>query len=249
MANTDFFDDDLVKQRESGRKLNLDSEAPLTTLNDVGSGDEVPVRPVSDFNLTRMAKHKQDVDENVVRAVEELERLRKRQEDLEREKRELEDNRNKQQEYEHGKREMLDRLNQSLVTLEKDELQAERLAELLSATRRQFKEMLGEIEAINEDVWPEENFGDELNRALAVVEDSRMEYNKALSKIEAAGGSEPRTGSVGQPVTLEESRHLREEEKPFTYWLKVGLAVTLPLIVVVLIVAAVFVFLQTSYLM
>jgi len=248
MANTDFFDDDLARQRNGTRKINMGDE-PLTTLNNMSAGDEVPVRAVSDFNLTRMAKHKQDVDENVVHAVEELERLRKRQEDLEREKRELEEVGHKQAEYEQGKQEIVSRLSQSLVTLEKDELQAERLAELLGATRRQFKEMLAEIKAINEEIWPEENITDELNKSLALIEDTRMEYNKSLSKIEAAGGLEP--GNVGSaPAPLFESRSpVSEVEKPFSYWLKVGIAVTLPLIVVIILVAAVLIVLQTSYLM
>ena len=128
MANTDFFDDDLVKQRDSARRLKLGpSDDSIGTVGDGASSDEVPVRPVSDFNLTRMAKHKQEVDDHVATAVHELERLRKRQEDLEREKKELEELRRKQEEYERGKREMSERLSQSLVTLEKDELQAERV--------------------------------------------------------------------------------------------------------------------------
>ena len=201
------------------------------------------------FNLTRMAKHKQDVDENVVHAVEELERLRKRQEDLEREKRELEDVGHKQMEYEQGKQEMLTRLNQSLVTLEKDELQAERLAELLGSTRKQFKEMLAEIKAINEEIWPEENIGDELNKSLALIEDTRMEYNKSLSKIEAAGGAEPRALGSGSMPMFEDSQVFGSEEKSFGYWLKVGAAVTLPLAIVLIVIAVVFIILQTSYFM
>ena len=38
MANTDFFDDDLVKQRDPARKLKLNGgDQPLTTLNDMSS--------------------------------------------------------------------------------------------------------------------------------------------------------------------------------------------------------------------
>ena len=139
MANTDFFDDDLVKQRDAAKRIKLGpGDEPVGTLGSMPSSDEVPVRPVSDFNLTRMAKHKQDMDEQVVTAMQELERLRARQENLEKEKRELEEIRRKQEEYERGKREMVERFNQSLLTLEKDELQATRLAELLGATRARF---------------------------------------------------------------------------------------------------------------
>jgi chromosome segregation ATPase len=244
MANTDFFDDDLGRQRDAARRIKL-SDEPLTTLSDMSS-DDVPVRPLSDLSLTRMAKHKQDVDENVVQAAQELERLRKRQETLEREKRDLEEIRRKQEEYERGKRDVIERLGQSLVTMEKDELQAERMAELLNATRKQFKEMLAEVEKLNEALWPEERFGEELTKALALVEDTRMEYNKSLSKIEAAGGTEVRIASsvsaMGEPPRLN-----YDEERPFGYWLKVGMAVSLPLIVFILLVVILFIVMRLTY--
>lgn len=247
MATTDFFDDDLVRQREAARRIKL-GDQPLGVMNDLSSSDEVPVRPLSDLSLTRMAKHKQNVDENSVMAAQELERLRKRQEELEREKHELEDIRRKQEEYERGKREMMEKLSQSLVTMEKDEMQAERLAELLSACRRQFKEMLAELERINEEIWPEEKFGEELNKALALIEDTRMEYSKGLSKIEAAGGAEPHILPAAA-LGGDEYRVRQGDERPFGYWLKVGFAVTLPLIAVIVIVAAVVILMQMTYVM
>ena len=102
---------------------------------------------------------------------------------------------------------------------------------------------------MDEELWPEENIADELNKSLALIEDTRMEYNKSLSKIEAAGGVEP--GNVGSaPAPLFENRPIvNDGEKPFSYWLKVGVAVTLPLVVVIVLIAAVLIVLQTSYLM
>ncbi len=245
MANTDFFDDDLGRQRDAARRIKL-SDQPLTTLSEISSSDEVPVRPLSDLSLTRMAKHKQDVDENMVQAAQELERLRKRQEALERERRELEEIRRKQEEYERGKRDIVERLSQSLITMEKDELQAQRMAELLGSIRKHFKEMLSEVDQISEETWPEERFGEELSKALALVEDVRMEYNKALSKIEAAGGGDLRLpAAIGAAGELPMAR--REEDRPFRYWLKVGFAVSLPLAAVIVIVVAILIVMRLTY--
>ena len=100
MANTDFFDDDLIKQRDAAKRIRLGpGDEPVGTLPPAAPSDEVPVRAVSDFNLTRMAKHKQEVEGQMAHAAQELERLRARQEGLEREKRDLEDVRRKQEEY------------------------------------------------------------------------------------------------------------------------------------------------------
>ncbi len=246
MANTDFFDDDLIKQRDAAKRIKLGpGDEPVGTVGNLPSSDEVPVRPVSDFNLTRMAKHRHEVEDQVVHAMQELERLRKRQEDLEREKTDLEDLRRRQDEYERGKREMVERFSQSLVSLEKDELQAERMAELLGATRKRFKTMLAELQAINEELWAEGQIREELNKASTVLEDARMEYNKSMSKLDAVSGGK-KMGGEHQPVVFEEGRPVHEAEKPFGHWVKVGFAVSLPIIVVLVVLTVVFFILRSS---
>lgn len=233
MSAMDFYDEDLVR----ARKFNLDGDS-VENLKDTVAGDEIPVRPVSDLTLTRMAKHKKEVEENVMLATQELERLRKRQEELEKEKRELEELRRKQEEYQRGKRELLEKLESSLVTMEKEQLQAQRMAELLDATRQRFKDMLTQLHGINEEIWNEDKFGDELSKALALIEDLRMEFNKALSRVEAAGGGMAPMISSGVSLS-EPARMPVDDQKSFAYWLKVGTAITLPLVVtmVVLMIA------------
>jgi hypothetical protein len=246
MANTDFFDDDLIKQRDAAKRIKLGpGDEPVGTLGATPSSDEVPVRPVSDFNLTRMAKHRHEVDDQVVSAMQELERLRKRQEDLEREKTELEDLRRRQDEYERGKREMVERFSQSLVSLERDELHAERMTELLGATRKRFKTMLAELQAINEELWAEDQIREELGKAVMVLEDARMEYNKAVSKIDAVSGDK-KSGDQHQAVMFEDARPAHEVDRSFGYWVKVGLAVSLPLIVVLVVIMILFLVLRSS---
>ena len=235
---TDFFDDDLGR----ARKFKLNAE--LGTASDTSSGDEIPVRSLSDLSLTRMAKHKQEIEENVMQASQELERLRKRQEELEREKRELEELHRKQDEYQRGKSELMEKLGQSLVTMEKDEIQAQRMVEMLATTRKRFKEMLSELQGLAEESWPEERFGEELSKALTLIENFRMEFNKAVSRIEAAGGAEIRVGASLSPVTSEAVRLTVEDQKPFRYWVKVGVAVSLPLVVTIVVLSVIWIALQ-----
>ncbi len=247
MANTDFFDDDLIKQRDAAKRIKLGpGDEPVGTLGNVDAGDEVPVRPVSDFNLTRMARHKHEVDDQVVKAMQELDRLRKRQDDLEREKRDLEDLQHRQDDYERGKREMIERFTQNLVTLEKEELHATRLAELLGQTRQKFKSLLDEIQAIDDEAWPEDRIRDELGKAVVVLDDARMEYNKAMAKIDAVMGGK-KLGEEHQPVIFEEGKARPEPEaSSFAHWAKIGLAVTTPLIVVILLLSAIYLILHAN---
>ena len=238
MSNRDFFDDDLHRAEEAELRGKLAAN-DVTRVNDEGAvGEGVVVKSVSDFTLTRMTKHKQELDLRVAGATEELEKLRQRQGDLDRQRKDLEDLRKKQDDYAHGKREMIDRLTQSLVTIEKEEIAANRLAELLSATRKRFKAMLGDLQAIDEEVWPEDGFRTELNKASSLVDDVRLEYNKSVAKIDAVSTTAPAAGGApgAHPAVIFEEgrRHEEEPEKNFAYWLKVGAAVTLPLLIVLL---------------
>ena len=245
MTNRDFFDDDLNRAQEAERRAKLGMEDVTRVGSEGAAAEGVPVKSVSDFTLTRMSKHKQELDSKVAGAMEELEKLRKRQEDLDLQRKDLEDLRKRQEDYQRGKREMSDRLQQSLVTLEKEEIQANRLAELLSATRKRFKAMLNDVQAIDEETWPEEAFRDELNKSATLVDDVRIEYNKSVAKIDAVSGDAktPPSAAAHPAVIFEENRHMAEEpEKGFGYWLMVGLAITLPLIIVLLILTTVILF-------
>ncbi|MBP7831296.1 MAG: hypothetical protein KA248_15415 [Kiritimatiellae bacterium] len=247
MADTDFFDDDLIKQRDSARRIKLGpGDEPAAPLPEQPS-DEVPVRPIADFNLTRMARFKQDMSEKSAQATQDIERLRQRQEEIEREKRDTDDLRRKTEEYERGKRDMLERFGQSVVTLEKEEVQAEKLSELLASIRKRFKMMMAELQDLNEESWPEDSYRDELTRALSILENARQEYNKSMSRLDAIQGDKAAPAQHA-PVTFEDRHAFAEIEHSFGYWIKVGLAVSLPLIVFILILAAVLIVLRSSLL-
>jgi small-conductance mechanosensitive channel len=242
MPGTDFFDDDLVRQRNASRTpVPPRADDAVETLGQGGASDDVPVRAISDLNLTRMARHKHQVTEQSTVALQELERLKKRQEELEQEKRALEDLRRKHDDFDRGKREMTDHLKRSLVGLEREEVEFGRLVEQLGATRKRFKALLSGLEEIKEESWAEEEIREQLNRSLGIIEDTRMEYNKALAKIDAIKGSEktPSSATPGSNAILFEER-APSEDKPFAFWIKVGLAVSLPVMITLIVLALLF---------
>ncbi|HMP75551.1 MAG TPA: hypothetical protein PKE12_04565 [Kiritimatiellia bacterium] len=247
MSGTDFFDDDLVRQRDSAKRIKMGpGDEPVESMGDPMEGSDVPVRPVSDFNLTRMARHRKEVDTQSANAAQELERLRKRQEQLEQEKRELEDIRKRQDEYERGKREITEQLKRSLVSLERREVEAQRMVELVAATRGRFKELLAVVEQLQEEGWPEDRIRDELARSLGVLEQARLEYSKGMAKLDAAKPEAPSV-AAGQPAILFDEREPgADEDRTFSYWLKVGFAVSLPLTVAIVVLGLLFFFAMSS---
>ncbi|MBM4142984.1 MAG: hypothetical protein FJ225_05240 [Lentisphaerae bacterium] len=211
---SDFFDDDLLQSDGAAR---------------AAAGTRAAPRPGPDAE--GLARHQKATSGQMAATVQEMEILRRRQDLLEKEKHELESLTRKQEEYESGKKTVIEALGSGIVGIEKDEVQATRMAELLGETRARFADALAELRAVNEDKWSDEEFARELDRALALVRNAQAMYRKAMARIEAAGWhrvSAP-AGSAEEVV-----RFGSEGRKSFGYWLKVGLAVSLPGIVMAL---------------
>ncbi len=232
--STDFFDDDLRQRRGAIRSSSVGQGTDI-----VGPRpDELPARPVSDLNLARMARRREETGASVAGVKQELDRLQRRQTDLEREKQALEEMLQKQDEYDRGRKEMVDRINESLVTLEKLEDRSARLTEIYSGTRHRFAQMLQELEGINDASWTDENFREELNKAVVLIDTVRKEFVKALAAVEAAGGAPlPVEPPYRQPAGARETA--AATPTGFGTWLKIGLAFSLPAIVVIILVAAI----------
>lgn len=188
-----------------------------------------PKDSVSEFGLNRMVRQKTELTAQVTGAVGEMERLKQRQDQLEKEKSQLQELVKRQEEYERGKREMMEKMSRSLVVFEKEETQATRMAELFMDARSQFTRILNELKEIDEEKWPDHDFREELNKALAQIESARTIHGKALARIEAS--SWHRTARQDVPESLEVSRLDILSGRGFGYWFKVGLAASLPLIV------------------
>ncbi len=152
--------------------------------------------------------------------------LRRRQEELERQKGELEELRRKQEEYSRGRAEMLDNLTRGLVTLEREQIESQRLAELCGKTMTAFRDYKDRIEAINDQEWNSVTLRPELSRALAVIQDSRLEYNRARTKLDCLnpGANQPAAVVESAPKPLIDQREL------IRYAL-IGAAASAPLII------------------
>jgi len=232
VSNTDFFDEDLVKPRAGNGSKPL---APSVTIEEspqpqeVGNGYLAQDRVVSDVDLARMSKHRDTLEDQAAKTLTEIERLKQRTDDLEVERRQLEDVRRKQDSYVNSKREMMQRLNQSLLAIEKEEVKASQLLELYSDTRHRFREMLSCIEDVDESQWPEDTMKDELSKAQDLVDSIRVECSKALVKLDTFAADEGAGFGPAGPVGSGATGSSLGREHGFVHWLKVGLALSIPL--------------------
>jgi hypothetical protein len=95
----------------------------------------------------------------------------------------------------------------------------------------EFREALTKLQAIHEEGWTKDNFSVELTRALTTIENARLEFNSARLKFPVlAGSGGSASGAPGAPPPAA----LPLGERRFAELCKLGLALTWPLAVVVL---------------
>ncbi len=231
MSGTDFFEQNVTDRRST---KGAGGPAAMDVVRPVGA-EAMPNRPVSDLNLTRMTRHREEMNAQVAGAKLEIEKLKLRQNALEREKQSVEELGQQQALYEEGKQQLIDRLSASLVSLETLEAQAVRMSELYAGARERFGEMRKEVHGINDETWPDQNFRQELGKALVRIDDIRKEYVRTQAVIEAAGGPSEAFKENAPAAGAGPNEAL--EAAGFGVWLRRGLAFCLPLIVALLLAA------------
>ncbi len=195
-----------------------------------GGSSTVTILPTSKdrpaLTVVEAPSHKEEVDTKLDQAREQLLNLRRQQEELERQKSDLEELHRKQDEYCRGKAEMIENLTRGLVVLEREQIQAQRLAELCGKTTDAFRDYLEQLQNLNDEDWSSANVRTELSRALSTIENSRLEYNRARTKLDclnpAAGQQPETTPAIVQPKPFDWQETLR--------YLWIGAAASAPLI-------------------
>jgi len=125
---------------------------------------------------------REDLDARMGEAQRQLAELKRAQDQLERERAQLEDSRRRRAEYQTGREEMLKHLTRGTQLLEEAEFAARRDADQMAKSLADLREALAKVQALSEEGWTTENWPTELTRALATLENARMEWNSARRK-------------------------------------------------------------------
>jgi hypothetical protein len=214
---SEFVDSDFQSARQSAFTAPLAQSA---------AGPSQPSnRPPTGEELAAMVSEKQI----------KLAELKRAQEELERERAGLEELRRRQMEFQTGRSEMLQHLTRGIGLLEEAELTARRETEQMARTLGEFRQAVSKVQAINEQLWNQDNFSVELTRALTTLENARMEWNAARLKFPLLSGVPPvppesaaPNGAPGLAATASLGQLC-----------KIGFALTLPLVLVGLAILAV----------
>jgi hypothetical protein len=199
----------------------------------------IPVDPIFEVdeptaNTSHSHTMSEDFGEQLQAAQERLLDLRQKQEALERQKNELEDLRQRQDRFLRGRVDIVEDLNKGLTRLDRETFHARKRLELLDQAKESFERHLDILENMNPEHWSRADLRSELLRASSALEDAGQDYHETIARLDLEKGLED--GSQTS-VNLSGSH-------PFQYWLKAGLAFTLPLILVLLIITIILILLS-----
>jgi len=167
------------------------------------------------------------LDDQVQKAQEQLIHLKRQQEQIEKQKRELEELSRRQEQFQQGKAEMIEYFTRALVIVERQVYDAQKRVEQLRSINESFNQHLAILESINPKAWENSDINKELSRALSAVDDARAEYTRSRAVISAETNEEILTA----PNSSADAGGNAPASQDFLYWLKSGVAFTLPLLV------------------
>lgn len=167
------------------------------------------------------------LDDQVQKAQEQLLHLKRQQEHIEKQKRELEELSRRQEQFQQGKTEMTGNFTRALVVLEREIYDAQKRVEQLKSINESFIQHLSVLESMNPKSWENSDLTKELNRALSAVDDARAEYTRSRAVISAETNEDVLPASTAGAAP----GYSETVEQGFLYWLKIGAAFTLPILI------------------
>ncbi len=178
-----------------------------------------------------------NVDLKVKAAQEQLLQLRLQQEEIERQKQHLEGLRIKQERFVAGKRDLLEKIGRSAGHVERELYDVQKRVEELTVTHDEFRRHLEILKSLQPEKWHRTQVNEELDNALAAIEDAENDFAKGIRRLHAMG---PMESSASGPVSLDDAdapvlSPFTGNSDEITAWLRRGFAFTLPLMATVLV--------------
>lgn len=167
--------------------------------------------------------YQENFGDRVNEAQEKLTQLRQEQERLEREKSELEDLHGRKEDFLRGRTELVDKFTRYASALEREACEAQKRSEQYLDTKDLFEHHLRSIQSLRPENWSRAQLRAELNRAANTIDDAEDDLLKSAHIIESLKSAPRIKGGGGSPFSGQAN---------FAYWLKSGLAFTLPLVIV-----------------
>lgn len=173
----------------------------------------------------------EDLAQELAEQQERLLHLKRQQEEVEARKRELEDLSRRRTELSVGQKSMREKFSRALTVLERAEFDAQREIEQIRLTRESFAEHFDIVDAINPREWGPDEVDDELTRALSKIDHAQAIYSQARARLDALSDRDL------DQTDEEYDENADPGDLPFSELLRRGFALTLPLIILLSVIA------------
>ena len=176
----------------------------------------------------------QQTDEEVQHLLRDKNLIDRRLSDAERRQRELNELRKKHYEFRERYEKITEKLQRDIVKVEARAQELDNEREAINIILRNYEQQKQQLESIDEKSWSAENLRDELNRAIAILEEASAICANADAQIHAWQTAHQPTTS---PPPMQNASTQANLHAPFGKLLLTGLAYTLPLIVTLILLA------------
>ncbi len=169
----------------------------------------------------------EDLDDEYQAAQDKLRELRQQEEQIKRQAAELEELTKKEQIFKTGRTEVCDEIKRCLSLLEREAAEAQRIVEECSAAQDRLSGHLANINALRPEMWSRADRKAELTRALGYIEAAEDEIDEIQPMVDSFG---KKGGVLGGPKLglLSRLPSPSAGSGDFLYWMKSGLAFSLP---------------------
>lgn len=168
-----------------------------------------------------------DLNDEYQQAQDQLRQLRQQEEQIRRQAEELEELTQKEEQFKTGREEVGEQLQRYLTILDREATEAQRLAEDCGAAHEKLEAHLTNIQSLHPESWSRADRKAELARALGYIESAEDEIDGVLPLVEGFGKQsffKAKVPSFSAPVASSST------QGSFLYWMKSGLAFSLPLV-------------------
>ncbi len=171
----------------------------------------------------------EDLNDEYQHAQDQLRQLRQQEEQIKRQAAELEELTQKEDQFKTGRAEVCEDLTSYLAILERESNEAQRIVEDCAAAQERLDLHLSNINALRPETWSRADRKAELARALSYVEAAEDEIDSVSPLIDGFG---KRGGLFKMKASTPKLSQAAggQSEQPFSYWVKSGLAFSLPFV-------------------
>ena len=170
--------------------------------------------------------YQEDFEDQVHVAQEQLAELREKQELLERQKTELEELSQQKEEFTEGRARIIEDLKSYVSGLESEAGEAQRLADECLDNKEIFEHHMRTVQCLRPESWARADLKGELSRAISYIDLAEEDIAKVSPLLNSLGGKKKIFKTAAAAATTSTS-----SSQPFSYWLKAGLAFTIPIMI------------------